>query len=471
MSPEFPLGPLAEPLAPDACAPVRTALRGLLAWHSELSRWPALSDLPAATPIVSLYLDGGLVGCSGSGEGDPSTRLARAFVQTLGDPRFGGVLPEARARLVAQVSYPYAPRRVKPAAAAAEIEVGTHGLFLVAPNARASLLPDVAREHALDAEALLDALADKSGLARAEWPEDGLFTFETSRVVARLAETQPLPGALQPVEAAARWLAARVRDDGIEFGIDPASGAIGEKPPLLHGRVALLVRALFAQSAGRGAAVRAKRWLEGELSRGLAGDRRVALPDSLPLLARTLALASLAGVDCDDQLAELARAPELRSAPWYAAEVVAALGRRAPAELFDACVAHLEHEPFAPFTLVAARARGDEAVIRRAAAGLARCVRSRSPHRGGVGPGVPEIARTAASLEALAPVAASAEERAAVRNARAFLETQQLAGDNYAKTPEPALVSGAFPISPIAHFLQIDVTAHALLALTVRADV
>jgi hypothetical protein len=463
MSPEFPLGVLPAPLAEDAHGRVRAALGDLLAWHVDLVRWPGFTELPDATPIVSLYLDGRLVGCSGSTEGDPRSRLARAFVQTLGDPRFGGVPDGARPRLVAQVSYPRAPRRVTPAEALAELEVGTHGLVLVAPNARGSLLPDVAREHALDASGLLDALAEKTGASRDAWPEDGLFLFETSRVVARLGEA--VPELADPVEAAAHWLAARVRDDGVEFGFDPATGEGIEHPPMLHGRVAILVRALFAQRTARGAAVRAKRWLERELARGLAGDRGVELPDSLPLLAGTLALASLAGVDCDAKLEELARAPELASAPWYAGEVVAALGRRAPPELFRVCVEQLAHEPFSPWTLVAARARGDEAVIARAAAVLARCVRSRAPHLGGVGPELPEIARTAATVEALAPVAATLEERAAVRYARTFLAAQQLSCASYAATADPARISGAFPISPSAHFLQIDVTAHALLAL------
>jgi hypothetical protein len=463
MSADFPLRALPGPLAAEPRAAVRAALSGLLAWHTDLVRWPEFGELPDATPIVSLYLDGRLAGCSGTTEGDPRARLSRAFVQTLGDQRFGGMPENARARLVAQVSYPHSPRRLALDTAARDLEIGTHGLVLLAPNAHGSLLPDVAREHGLGPEAFLDALAHKSGLPRSEWPADGLFTFETTRVVARLGEPAPELG--DPVEAAARWLAARVSDSAVEFGFDAGTGEGIDHPPMLHGRVAILVRALFAQRAARGVAVRAKRWLERELAHGLAGDRAVALPDTLPLLAGTLALASLAGVDCDARLTELARAPELRAHPWYAAEVVTALGRRAPDALFDACVAALDQDLFAPWTLSAARARGDDAVIARAAAGLAACVRNAAPHLGGVGPEIPEIARTAAVVEALAPVARTADEHAAVTRARAFLTRQQLSGADYAMTPDPAWVHGAFPVSPIVHFLQIDVTAHALLAL------
>ena len=349
MSAEFPLRALPAPLTAEERADVKTALRTLLAWQVELTRWALPARVPDATPIVSLYLDGRLVGCSGTTEGEPPVRLARAFVQALGDMRFGGVPDAARGRVAAQVSYAHSPRRLAPANAAAELEVGTHGLALVAKNAQGSLLPDVAREHGLFPEEFLDALADKARLSRNEWPDDGLFAFETSRVVARAVELPPR--AADPKAAAALWLGARVGESGVDFGFDPATGqGIGE-PPMFHGRVANLIRALFTQSAARGAAVRAKRWLEGELARGLAGDSRVKLPDSLPLLAGTLALAVLADIDCTDKLEELARAPELAVSPWHAAQVVTALGPRAPASLYRAVVERLDDEPYAPWSL------------------------------------------------------------------------------------------------------------------------
>lgn len=463
MSGEFPLQALAAPLSPAERADLQASLRALLAWQVELGRWALPARAPDATPIVSVYLDGRLAGCSGTTEGEPAVRLGRAFVQALGDPRFGGVPDAARGRLVAQVSYPHSPRPLDVTAAAAELEVGTHGVALAAPNARGSLLPDVAREHALAPEDFLDALADKAGLPRDEWPPGALFAFETSRVVARLRAAPPRSS--DPVAAAALWLGARVRESGVDFGFEPATGEGVSEPPMFHGRVAILVRALFAQSAARGAAVRAKRWLEDELRRGLRGDSRVALPSSLPLLAGTLALGVLADIDCTAPLEELARAPELAAAPWYAGQVVTALGSRAPESLYRALVARLDDEPYAPWSLSAARARGDEPVVRRAAANLARSVRTSAPHRGGVGPVVPELARTAATIEALAPVAVTSEERTAVRLAREFVLAHQQSGEEQAAALDPAAVHGAFPISPVMPFLQIDVTAHALLAL------
>lgn len=466
MSAAFPLGALRAPLAPDELANLRATLTELLCWHVDLAHWPAPAFAPDATPIVSLYLDGRLVGCSGTTDGAPPARLARAFVQTLGDQRFGGVAEGARRRIVAELSYPRAPRPVSKREALEQLEVGRHGLALVTEGGGGSLLPDVASEYALGPADFLQALAEKSGVPLDAWPADGLFLFETSRVVARLAEAPPPLG--EPVAAAASWLARRVGEGDVDFGFDPRTGTGVDDPPMFHGRVAVLLRALLAQRSERGAAARAKRWLEAELARGLAGDRRVALPDSLPVLAGTLALASLAGIDCDPKLVELASAPELAQNPWHAAQVVTALGPRAPEALYRAVVERLDADPFAPWTLMAATARGDTPVIARAAAALARLVRTGPPHEGGVGPIVPETARTAAVVEALAPVAATPEERAAVVRARAFITAQQLSGADYAPAAAPARVTGAFPVSPVVHFLQLDVTAHALLALVVR---
>ena len=469
MSEPLPFRPLERPLDPPVRARIERVLRALIAWQVDLERWPSLeAELPDATPIVSLYADGRLVGCSGTTEGEPGARLARAFVQTLGDPRFGGLAAEARSRLVAQVSYPHTFRTLVPSRAHAELEVGTHGLALVAPNARSSLLPDVALEHQLGPAQFLAALEEKSGLALASWPAGGLSTFETAHVVARLG-TVPA-AAPDPIAAAAEWLAARVTENGrVEFGFHPADGSVVERPPMLHGRVAVLVRALFSQSAGRGAAVRAKRWLENEIRRALSGDPSPDFPEEPGMRAGTLALCQLAGIDCDTPLVELSRRPELRKAPWYAAQVVTALGAAAPAELFAAAVSDLERDPWAPWTLTAAIARGDTQVIERAAAGLVDAVREHAPHRGGVGPDVPEVARTAATIEALAPLD-TPSARAAVTRAADFVRRQQLRAGDYAKAKEPQRISGAFPISPIQHFLQIDVTAHALLALVAARD-
>jgi hypothetical protein len=440
------------------------ALRDLLAWQVDLRRFPALVAAPDGLPIVSLYTDGRLVGCYGSDEGSPGERLARAFVQALGDARFGGVTKEARRRLTAQVSYLHSLRRASLEGATAALEVGTHGVALHMPSNSAMLLPDVAIEHALGPSELLDALSTKAGVPRDAWPADALSTFETTSVVARLDD--PAVEDADPVTSAARWLADRVRPDGsVEFGFDAATNEGVSAPPMYHGRVAILVRALFAQGTGRGAAVKARRVLEADLRRAAAGDLPPHFPTSRALAAGTFALASLAGLDCDDKLLELARAPELAREPWYAAQVVTALGRRADASLFRACLDDLARSAWAPWTLSAAVARGDAEAIAMTKRALLSTIRETAPHSGGVGPSVPEIARTAAAVEALRTCAETPSEHDAIRRARAFLFRQQLSCARYARARDPRRVDGAFPISPVRHFLQIDVTAHALLAV------
>jgi hypothetical protein len=462
MHENLPIRALTAPLAAAELEALTQALRPLVQWQLDLARFRVPAKAPDATPIVSIYVDGRMVGCAGTDEGEPEARLARAFVQALSDQRFGGIAPEARARVVAQVSYAHSLRRVPLEQALETLEVGLHGLALATPAARAALLPDVASEHRFGPESFLDALATKSGVRRTEWPEDGLYFFQTSRVVARMEE-QSLPA--DPIVAAAEWLAQRVSERGeVSFGLEPSDGSCIAEPPFLHGRVAVLVRSLLEQSAGRGAAVRAKRWLEAEVSSALQGNPPGHFPKQAALVAGTLALCLLAGIDCGGKLRELALAPELLADPWVAAQVSAALGTAAPRELFAAAVRDLDSSSWAPWTLLAAEARGDRVIFERAAEGLVQAVRADAPHRGGVGPGVPEIARTAVTMECLCRVPSRAA-RNAVGRARQFLLEQQLFGASYARTPDPRWVSGAFPISPIQHFLQIDVTAHALSAL------
>jgi hypothetical protein len=79
---------------------------------------------------------------------------------------------------------------------------------------------------------------------------------------------------------------------------------------------------------------------------------------------------------------------------------------------------------------------------------------------------VPEIALTAITVEALAPLlATSAQTRAAVARARRFLERWQLRPGRVPAALDPTFAEGAFPLSPVVPFGRGDATAHALLAL------
>lgn len=108
---------------------------------------------------------------------------------------------------------------------------------------------------------------------------------------------------------------------------------------------------------------------------------------------------------------------------------------------------------------MAARTRGDGAVYDRCEAELVQAV---GEDGAVVGPHGPEIARTAATVEALEPFDSRAARDAAER-ACGFLARKQLA-----EVGEPlhtGSMDGAFPLVPDGDLLRTDATAHALLAL------
>ena len=464
MSSAFPLSPLGSPLTAAERASLQQTLRALLLWQRDLRNWPALPSAPEATPIVSMYARGGLCGCAGMSKGAPGERVARAFVQALGDDRSSGLSREGRAGLRCRLSYARAVRSVSLASVPELLEVGTHGVALALPDRPVTLLPDVARDNSLDAEGMLETLERKGETKRAAWPKDGLYLFETDTVLARMTETPELEP--NPIAAAANWLAARVDAKGqVTFGMSPRTGEQHRKSDMFHGRTAILVRALLAQRVGRDAATRARRWLGVELVRALAGHPVEQFPSQPALVAGTLALAVMSGIELHDALLAYAVRPEVLAVPWHAAQVVAALGTRAPEALWLACKRHLEVEPWAPWTALAAKARADSQTFARVTAALIDSVPERGPHVGGVGPNsVPELARTAVTVEALL-AADSAAARAARARARGFLLEQQINGGSCIAASDPELVHGAFPQTPVHDYLQIDVTGHALLAL------
>jgi hypothetical protein len=464
MNHAFPLSPLRAPFPDAERESLRGTLRELLLWQRDLRKWPTLSHAPDATPIISLYAQGALCGCAGVSEGSPADRVLRAFVVALGDGRFSGLSREARAELRCQLSYAHAVRAVSLERITELMEVGTHGLAVAARGRPVTLLPEVARDNSLDAEGMLQELERKADAKRATWPKDGLYLFETESILVRPTELPTLER--NPITAAADWLAERVDTGGrVTFGINPRTAEKQRKSPMFHGRAAILVRALLSQRVGRNAAMRARRWLEVELVRALAGRAVDQFPSDPALVAGTLALAVMSGIELSDALKSYAVRPEVLAVPWHAAQVVAALGKLAPDALWLSCKRHLEVEPWAPWTALAAKARGDGETFARATEALIAAVPEHGPHAGGVGPNsVPELARTAATVEALLTVDSTAARSARAR-ARSFLLEHQMNGNNCIFTANPELVHGAFPQTPVHDYLQIDVTGHALLAL------
>jgi hypothetical protein len=250
---------------------------------------------------------------------------------------------------------------------------------------------------------------------------------------------------------AASYLSAQVASDGqVTFAVDAVTGETEPLGAMHHGRTALVVRALALQGDHPDAWARARTRLAEDISASLGGRPVPAWPDDVALVAATLALASLAGLDVHAALAPLARAPEVMRTPWYAAQVATALGPEAPPELLAACRAGLDADDWAPWTALAARVAGDAPLLARAEQSLIGSVRD----DGAVcGPGGPEIARAAVVIEALAPFTTDAS-RAAAKRALRFLAAQQLE-------------NGALPLTPESTVLRVDATAHALLAFMV----
>jgi hypothetical protein len=258
-------------------------------------------------------------------------------------------------------------------------------------------------------------------------------------------------------------------DGRVAFGLDPRTGESSAEGLMLHGRAAVVLRALGLHPSGERAAGRLRRWLTRELERALAGRPVAGWPPEVPLAAGTLALAQLAGVSCEKPLGELARHPELRAVPWHAAQVVCALGTAAPDELYAACVDAAEGEPLAPWTVMAARARGDRTTYARTARALVALTADAGPHAGGLGMHAwPEVALTAALVEALSGARARPLAAARARALR-FIGRLQHLEPMPPDVRDPALAFGAFPLTPVHAYLRTDVTAHAALALAAGA--
>jgi hypothetical protein len=260
-------------------------------------------------------------------------------------------------------------------------------------------------------------------------------------------------GERSAIDDAAAWLAARVGLDGaISFSVDARARVERASGPMHLGRAAVVLRALEAHGGHARTASRAQRWLARKLAEA---------PATTPEALGELALGVLGGSLPRRALAEQLRSADVIAVPWHAAQVVAALGPDAPCEVWDACVRDLDTRPWAPWTAVAARARGDRGTLARVTRTLASSVERRGPHAGGAALGaVPEVALTALAAEALA----NSPHRAALRSACAFLRRAQIDASRRGSL-DPSLGHGAFPLSPVADGLRCDVTAHALLAL------
>ncbi len=420
-----------------------------------------------ATAFVSIYERGRVIGCVGHAD------FQRARAAAEHDLRFGGPRGGLEARTV-QLSLLVRGRVTTPPVAATQLEVGRHGLVALdaAGAIQAVLLPEVAVDGQRDAPAMLAVLAAKAGLpgpaalARVMLVESERFPL---RPVARCARRRATASPRAARDAAAVWLAARVGPDGeVPYGVDARSGRVHRSGAFHLGRAAVAIEALAAHGGHGRAVARARAWLAATLRAALETDGE-GLPRTPAERAGSLALAQRAGVDVRRVLGSFAAVEAERIAEngWHAAQIASVLGPTTPAAVARAALAPIDTGAFSPWSVLAADALGDD---RRATLGrreLARTIRARAPHRGGVGTGsVPEVALTALVLEVLGP---HATHRPAVARAREILLAQQLLDPRRLHAAlDPTLALGAFPLAPHADFLRVDVTAHALLALLAR---
>jgi AMMECR1 domain-containing protein len=443
-------------------------LRGLLKWQVDLRAFPRFRGVapPRAAAFVSVAAGGILRGSVGTEEGGAVDCVARAFLAATNDARFTPVAPHERAELSAQVSFVHHVEEIARGDVAERFESGVHGVAAVEPGATPVLiLPDALAAAGIAAVRVHAALVHKNGGTAfsqyAKW-----FLFHATRAVAR-PYVKPRDDA--PVDAAAAWLAGLIQRDGsVVYAVDGRTTEGTRIGAAHHARAAVAIAALARHEGFPDHVRRARRRLEADIAAALAGHAVPGWPERVDHVAGTLALACLAGVRVDEPLVHMAAREDVRASEWHAPQVVAALGARAPAELWEACKARLAVHPWAPWTAIAARAIGDRGTFERCAPPLVASVPAEAPHAGGVrwpgAAGGGEIALSAIVAEALAPSRAP-ESRRAVRAALAFVRGWQFCDATTPVTVDPRTAQGAFPGAPGDANLRVDVTGHALGAL------
>jgi hypothetical protein len=124
---------------------------------------------PAGAFVTLKRADGSLRGCIGTFE---ATHPMYATIQQMAvsaatrDPRFPAVTEPELEALQVEISV-LSPRR--PVSEPAEVEVGTHGVYLTRGHHQGVLLPQVPVEHGWDRETFLDHLCLKAGISPGQW--------------------------------------------------------------------------------------------------------------------------------------------------------------------------------------------------------------------------------------------------------------------------------------------------------------
>jgi AmmeMemoRadiSam system protein A len=144
---------------------------------------PQAGDLPGPEvkrgAFVTLHKQGRLRGCIGNFiSEEPLTELIEdmAVAAASQDPRFPPLSGPELEQVDLEISVLSPLKRVRDVS---EIQVGTHGIYLVSPRGRGVLLPQVATEYGWDRETFLDQTCVKAGLEPGCWrrPDTDILIF------------------------------------------------------------------------------------------------------------------------------------------------------------------------------------------------------------------------------------------------------------------------------------------------------
>ncbi len=129
--------------------------------------------------FVTIHRRGALRGCIGNFFSDQPlahTVEEMAVAAASHDPRFPPVSPAELEELDLEISVLSPLREVEDVS---EIEVGTHGIYIVSPRGRGVLLPQVATEYGWDRDTFLDQTCLKAGLEPGCWkdPQTKVLVF------------------------------------------------------------------------------------------------------------------------------------------------------------------------------------------------------------------------------------------------------------------------------------------------------
>ncbi len=219
-----PDGPLAlsdrqrEAVRRAACEFVAAAVNGYRPEATDVTLAGA-AEFPVVGCFVTLKRKSRLRACCGF-LGQRSSLFAglqRAAVTTATrDVRLPPISPIELAHLTLDVTLLHSRKLLQARGAdrIAAIEIGKHGLQIFQGNARGLLLPSVATENGLDAEAFLKQVSLKAGLGPSAWKDDSarLITFEGTSlngpfapdVIARFDVARPPRFTQDQVQALAR---------------------------------------------------------------------------------------------------------------------------------------------------------------------------------------------------------------------------------------------------------------------------